>query len=442
MQIEEEENLCCYQCDTIIRGIQNDSKSLGDRVKVPLCELCTRVNQLKWTQWDSIDVSLTMDGTLQEKNKRYALVTGGRMKIGFHIALRLLKSGFTVMVTTRFPWVAANSYKQEPDYSQWGHRLHVYGVDFRHLPSVQSLVQNVIKTFPRLDILINNAAQTIRRPRAYYHSLLNQEQSLIENNQSNQLQSHFIQSLKDLKLNEEKDGEKDREGEIINFHVMECSKMTQIELLEHDKDSRDDKLYPVGRMDVSGQQVDMRKKTTWRETIQETSPIELLEVQLINCTVPFMLISQLSHLMTRPTDTQTHYNDNWRFIINVSAQEGSFTSHSHGRGIHVHSNMAKASLNMMTYSIAESYLAKSIYVCGVDTGWCSKMTAQDHNARSVPLNDRDGACRILDPIFQLLSSNNESDQESKQLKTAGFMFRHYRLENNNDYSGKYNGPIV
>src|SRR5439155_678765 len=65
---------------------------------------------------------------------RVALVTGGRVKIGYQVVLKLLRAGASVIATTRFPHDAAARYAQEDDFAAWGDRLSIQAIDFRHLP--------------------------------------------------------------------------------------------------------------------------------------------------------------------------------------------------------------------------------------------------------------------------------------------------------------------
>ena len=95
---------------------------------------------------------------------RTALMTGGRIKIGYQTALRLLRDGAKVIVTTRFPHAAARRFHAEADSAQWAARLHLYGLDLRNIPAVEAFAQHLLDTEPALDIVIHNAAQTIRRP--------------------------------------------------------------------------------------------------------------------------------------------------------------------------------------------------------------------------------------------------------------------------------------
>ena len=106
---------------------------------------------------------------------RVAIVTGARVKIGYHVALKLLRCGATVVATTRFPRDAAGRFARESDSATFSPRLHVFGLDFRDLPTLETFAAFIVKEFPRVDILINNACQTVRRPAGYYRHLLAME---------------------------------------------------------------------------------------------------------------------------------------------------------------------------------------------------------------------------------------------------------------------------
>lgn len=131
-----------------------------------LCPPCGDLNYLKRTQ------SYPLPG-------RVALVTGARVKIGYHAAIKLLRAGAEVIVTTRFPRNAAERYAREEDFEDWHDRLHVYGLDLRHTPSVERLCQHVRTRFGRLDFLLNNACQTVRRPPGFYAHLMPGERRAI-----------------------------------------------------------------------------------------------------------------------------------------------------------------------------------------------------------------------------------------------------------------------
>ena len=91
-----------------------------------------------------------------------ALLTGGRAKIGMYIALRLLRDGAHTTITTRFPNDAVRRFRAMHDADDWMHRLKIVGIDLRDPAQVVALADDVAADGP-LDILINNAAQTVRR---------------------------------------------------------------------------------------------------------------------------------------------------------------------------------------------------------------------------------------------------------------------------------------
>jgi NAD(P)-dependent dehydrogenase (short-subunit alcohol dehydrogenase family) len=97
------------------------------------------------------------------------------VKIGFHVTLKLLRDGAEVLVTTRFPRDAARRFAAVPDCADWLERLHVHGVDLLDLAGVAALLESVHRRFEHLDILVNNAAQTIRRPVAYHREVRSAE---------------------------------------------------------------------------------------------------------------------------------------------------------------------------------------------------------------------------------------------------------------------------
>ncbi|MBC7171423.1 MAG: SDR family NAD(P)-dependent oxidoreductase, partial [Polyangiaceae bacterium] len=102
---------------------------------------------------------------------RTALITGARVKIGYQASMLLLRAGARVIVTTRFPNDAALRYSREEDYDSFRGRLVVHGLDLRHTPSVEVFCQHLLATESRLDHIIHNACQTVRRPSGFYAHL-------------------------------------------------------------------------------------------------------------------------------------------------------------------------------------------------------------------------------------------------------------------------------
>src|SRR5690349_18707898 len=109
----------------------------------------------------------------------YALITGARVKIGFQASLKLLRAGAHVIVTTRFPIDAAERYSKETDYTSFSERLQIHGLDLRHTPSVELFTRFLAERLPRLDYILNNACQTVRRPAGFFQHLLEREAAAV-----------------------------------------------------------------------------------------------------------------------------------------------------------------------------------------------------------------------------------------------------------------------
>ena len=96
------------------------------------------------------------------------VVTGGRVKIGYATALKLLRNNATVIVTTRYPNFAMSNYQSEPDYIEWKDRLTIMECDFTKLKEIYSLV-DVLSEY-KINGIINNACQTIKQSKQYYRT--------------------------------------------------------------------------------------------------------------------------------------------------------------------------------------------------------------------------------------------------------------------------------
>ena len=320
-----------------------------------LCPACAELNFRKRTE-------------LADLGGRVALLTGGRVKIGYQAGLKLLRAGARLIVTTRFPRDSAARYAREPDFGEWGQRLEIFGLDLRHTPSVEAFCRRLLETHSRLDFIINNACQTVRRPPEFYRHMMEGEMAALSGSQ--------------LKLISE---------------IPSAPELSQVKLLpEEYLESKG--LFPEGVLDQDLQQVDLRGRNSWRLLLSEVSAVELLEVQLVNAVAPFILNARLKPLMLRTPERDKH-------IVNVSAVEGQFYRNFKTTR-HPHTNMAKAALNMMTRTSAADYHADGIHMNSVDTGWVSdedpvhiaeRKTTQHHF--HPPLDIVDGAARIVDPII-------------------------------------------
>ncbi len=322
-----------------------------------------------------------------ELDGKVALVTGGRIKIGYEIALILLRCGARVIVSSRFPVDAARRFAKEPDHAEWSRRLTIYGLDLRHLPSVERFADHLVATLPRLDIVIHNAAQTVRRPPHYYEHLVAAEDRAA-------LPSAAAAMLGVL---EPVGGAAGGEALALPSFVQSSAQLAVLPLLPEER-QLDRALFPEGFYDPDGQQVDLRQHNSWRMTLGEVSTVELVEVHLVNAMSPFILTSRLRPLLVR------HPGD-WKHVVNVSAMEASF-SRKKKTDKHPHTNMAKASLNMLTRTSAIDLVNDGIYMNSVDTGWVTDEDPLHHVERKQdvhdfhpPLDTIDGAARVLDPIF-------------------------------------------
>ncbi len=350
-----------------------------------LCPECASFN------FDKRSELADMDGMV-------ALLTGGRVKIGYQAGIKLLRSGASLIVATRFPRDAAARYAAEVDFADWGHRLEVYGLDLRHTPSVEAFARHVTQTRDRLDLVVNNACQTVRRPPEFYRHMMDLESAALDHLPPEVLGLvGAYEGLRDRQLLPVADA--DRSG---LPGLTESAARSQIPLLPDEIEARDG-LFPEGRLDQDLQQVDLRDRNSWRLQLHEVSAIELLETQLVNAVAPFVLNARLRPLMDRTPGHHKH-------VVNVSAVEGQFYRRFKTTK-HPHTNMAKAALNMMTRTSAADYEASGIHMNSVDTGWVSDedpvavaRRKTDEHRFHPPLDIVDGAARIVDPIIDGLNS--------------------------------------
>ncbi len=355
-----------------------------------LCPKCAELNFRKRTE-------------LADLRGRVALLTGGRVKIGYQAGIKLLRAGAHLIVTTRFPRDSAMRYSQEPDFAEWGHRLEIFGLDLRHTPSVEAFCQHMMKKYSRLDFIINNACQTVRRPPDFYAHMMADENKALETMPENV--RHLVgayEGLRGYHMLPEADAAlvQKRMSEVAG--LTHAAELSQVPLLPEELAAQQ-ALFPQGKLDQDLQQVDLREHNSWRMRMHEVPAVELLEVQLVNAIAPFILNARLKPLMLRTPERDKH-------IVNVSAVEGQFYR-KFKTTRHPHTNMAKAALNMMTRTSAADYHADGIHMNAVDTGWVTDEDPVQIAARKVkehrfhpPLDIVDGAARIVDPIIAGLNT--------------------------------------
>ena len=357
-----------------------------------MCKKCGDYNYAKRFQ------TARMDGQV-------VIITGSRLKIGYHATLMMLRSGATVIATTRFPVDSALRFAKEEDYESWKDRLQIYGLDLRHIPSVEIFATYIEHNFKRLDIIINNAAQTVRRPSAFYHHLMENETKPFEEIDSKAqhlLKSHFncIHQISEF----DHQAGAETQNMPVTWHgsqsaigIRASAKLSQIPY-SFDNSLVAEEVFPEGKLDADLQQVDLRTTNSWRLRLGEIQTAEMIEVQLVNSIAPFVLINRLIGLMRKDFTGQKH-------IVNVSAIEGKFFRFRK-EDRHPHTNMAKAALNMMTHTSASDFAKDGIYMNAVDTGWVtdedpaqlSQYKEEVHDFQP-PLDIVDGAARICDPFI-------------------------------------------
>jgi NAD(P)-dependent dehydrogenase (short-subunit alcohol dehydrogenase family) len=313
---------------------------------------------------------------------RHAIVTGGRVKIGFHTALKLLRDGADVLVTTRFPHDAARRFAAVADAPDWLDRLHVHGVDFLDLDGVAGLLAAVTRRWAHLDILVNNAAQTVRRPPEYHREVRARESAVRSG----------AAAAVDVVAVRPRVAVLSGTGAVCPSGGLGGVELAAVEL------STVEALFPAGRVDETGEPLDLREVNSWSLRLHQVSPQEWLETHVINGFVPFLLTGRL-----RPMMLASPHPD--RYVVQVSAMEGSF-GRSNKTSRHPHTNMAKAGLNMLTRTVAAEYATEGIHMNSVDTGWVTDerphpdKLAQRGEGFRPPLDVIDGAARVYDPIVR------------------------------------------
>ena len=373
----------CYVCKSLFTKLHHFYDSM--------CNDCGDFNYAK--RYQTADL-----------NSQVAVITGSRLKIGYHISLMLLKAGATVIATTRFPVDSALRFSKEEDFDQWGHRLHIHGLDLRHIPSVELFCDFIEKKFNRLDILINNAAQTVRRPSGFFQHLMANEELAFEalpSSVKDLLKSHF-QCTKEIEFSSSTENKNNElpvawHGIDPGVGLRSSAKLSQIQY-SFDSSLTSKEIFPEGKLDADLQQVDLRKTNSWRLKLGEIETLEMIEVQLVNAVAPFVLCNRLSTLMRKNNTGKKH-------IVNVSAMEGKF--HRFKKiSRHPHTNMAKAALNMLTHTSASEFAKDGVFMNAVDTGWVtdedpielSRKKEIEHDFQP-PLDIVDGAARVMDPLL-------------------------------------------
>ncbi|WP_225754253.1 SDR family NAD(P)-dependent oxidoreductase [Actinotalea sp. Marseille-Q4924] len=328
---------------------------------------------------------------------RRALLTGGRAKIGMYIALRLLRDGAHLTITTRFPKDAARRFAAMDDAADWLHRLKIVGIDLRDPSQVVALADDVASAGP-LDVLINNAAQTVRRSPRAYSRLVEAELTPL---------APGLEPLVTTYGHTSDAHPRALAGSVtaLTSPALAIERAAQVaaaedlalQALTADAAALE-RLVAGTAIDAGGLVPDEERTNSWVATVEQVDPMELLEVQLCNQTAPFILISRLRPALKASPARRT-------YVVNVSAMEGVFSRGYKGPG-HPHTNMSKAALNMLTRTSAADMAADGILMTAVDTGWITDERPHFTKVRlaeegfHAPLDLVDGAARVYDPIVR------------------------------------------
>ncbi len=360
----------CYICKT--------KYTLVDAFYHQLCPDCAALSHAKR------DARTDLTG-------RRALLTGGRAKIGMYIALRLLRDGAHLTITTRFPRDAARRFASLEDSGDWLHRLRIVGIDLRDPAQVIALADDVAAQ-GHLDILINNAAQTVRRTPGAYAPLAEAERAPLpalarpENGGPELVTFGHTSDLHPAALVGSVDAHP-----VLAGDAHTADELTSLAMTAGSAD--------LERIDAGGLVPDVVDTNSWVQAIGEVGELELLEVQLCNQTAPFILITRLRPSLAASPARRT-------YVVNVSAMEGQFGRAYKGPG-HPHTNMSKAALNMLTRTSAgEMFETDGILMTAVDTGWITDERPHTTKVRlaeegfKAPLDLVDGAARVYDPVVR------------------------------------------
>jgi NAD(P)-dependent dehydrogenase (short-subunit alcohol dehydrogenase family) len=355
---------------------ENDSDSLPKTLKYATnsfrsCYICKRRFQDLHHFYDSLCPSCAQMNwkkrlqTCDMRNK-VCLVTGGRVKIGFQCCLKLLRCGATVIATSRFPCDTAKRFAAQADYAEWSSRIHVFGLDLRDLAYVEAFCDMTMARFSHIDVIVNNACQTIRRPRAYYSHLIADEEDITKaclqikekgpdavNTGSGSVDSEGLLSMltddlsyRDMYIRstssthaaisneearvivEDEEGVSDSPADSLlnvssgdkaggkNGVPLSSAELSQVPLTTDDLvQSNTALLFPTEARDVNNQQIDLRKKHSWLLRMHEVSTPEVAEVFAINSISPFVMISRLKPALTKTplhaevAESNSHEND-------------------------------------------------------------------------------------------------------------------------------------
>ncbi|MFI6938293.1 SDR family NAD(P)-dependent oxidoreductase [Streptomyces sp. NPDC050418] len=363
--------------DAALTAAEAKSTALGDLRKPRTCYVCKGA----YRQVDGFYHRLCPECADENRARRaqgtdltgrHVLLTGGRVKIGFQLALMMLRDGAHLTVTSRFPSDTLRRFTAAPGSEDWFDRLTVVAVDLRDPRQVLGLCERLRTEGAPLDILVNNAAQTVRRPPESY--------ALLNAGETEQLPPGAWPAPGFRPVRELAPGPSGSPDPLR--HRMATRDATGL----------------LSAADEAGLLPDPSSDNSWSATLGSLDPAEVLETQLVNALAPALLCDRLLPLLLASPHPR-------RYIVNVTAVEGRFAVRNKTAG-HPHTNMAKAALNMLTRTSAAELAEQGVHMCAVDTGWITDENPAPKKARMAgagfrtPLDIVDGAARVYDPIVR------------------------------------------
>ncbi|KAK1726446.1 uncharacterized protein BDZ83DRAFT_574550 [Colletotrichum acutatum] len=354
----------CYVCRMVL---DNPHAQLGS-----MCIPCGEFNLAERA------LSLPENMSLKDKT---AVVTGGRVNLGFHTALRLLRCGAAVIVSSRYPEDALSRYQQEADFDKWAQKLRIIGADFRAAADAFALVQSIKKTLQQegwdLDHLINNAAQTLTDPLEKEERAIEHERFLLDKPSSDG-KGVVVRQGYSPRARGGAGSLPDGVAGKVSGSIAGPSAPKNTTLSDS-----------MSKLQVSG--VETPTPSSWVQSLSEIPYEDVITAHSVNTFVPLILIRELLPSMRKGGH-----------IVNVSSREGIFesayrTPAKHSK--HVHTNMSKAGLNMITETEAPTAWKLGVAMNTVDPGYMSAAPEfEQAYGGERPIGWEDGAARVLWPI--------------------------------------------
>merc|ERR1740121_220173 len=232
------------------------------------------------------------------------VVTGGRVRIGFAIVLKLLRAGAFVLTTTRYPNDCVRRFASEQDYEMWRKRLEVCGpVELCDLKLVEKFCDHLVSRFPRIHVLINNAAQTLTRPEGWHERMADLDVSAAAtlSDDMKALLQPPLQGIASICAPPLTAVPASKAEEVLSAAGSKWQ-----EAAEQLKD------FPDGGLDESRQPLDLSAANSWSRRLGQVSTLELLQTLAANTAAPFIMISRLTPIIAPAAGTESYGH-----IINV-----------------------------------------------------------------------------------------------------------------------------